>query len=167
MPFLFFFLQCCIIQVTFCFLSILPYPVLFLVQKIRLHRRKGWTFYLVYSPGNILSSSDMMSKGHPANVHLLLPESKDMKYTFFAGAARRARPDSILILCLYICVCVCVSDIISRPLIGGKCRQASYNVARPGGHWGIWARRRQHICCSRKTRQMIKPELSCATLGLI
>ena len=35
---------------------------------------------------------------------------------FFAGAARRAGPDSMLILC----VCVCVSEIISRPLIGRK-----------------------------------------------
>ena len=34
----------------------------------------------------------------------------------FAGAARRAGPDSMLILCL----CVCVSEIISRPLIGRK-----------------------------------------------
>ena len=35
---------------------------------------------------------------------------------FFAGAARRAGPDSMLILCLS----VCVSEIISRPLIGRK-----------------------------------------------
>ena len=34
----------------------------------------------------------------------------------FAGAARRAGPDSMLILCLS----VCVSEIISRPLIGRK-----------------------------------------------
>ena len=34
----------------------------------------------------------------------------------FAGDARRAGPDSMLILCL----CVCLSEIISRPLIGQK-----------------------------------------------
>ena len=34
----------------------------------------------------------------------------------FAGAARRAGPDSMLNLCVF----VCVSEIISRPLIGRK-----------------------------------------------
>ena len=40
--------------------------------------------------------------------------------SFFAGAARRAGPDSMLILYLPVFVSVCVSEIISRPLIGQK-----------------------------------------------
>ena len=44
---------------------------------------------------------------------LALLSSRDI---VFAGAARRAGPDSMLILCLS----VCVSEIISRPLIGRK-----------------------------------------------
>ena len=32
----------------------------------------------------------------------------------FAGAARRAGPDSMLI----VCVCMCLSEMISLPLIG-------------------------------------------------
>ena len=36
---------------------------------------------------------------------------------FFAGAARRAGPDSMLILCQFVCV---LCEIISRPLIGRK-----------------------------------------------
>ena len=43
---------------------------------------------------------------------------------FIAGAARRAGPDSMSILCLCICVCICVCiyvcKIISQPLIGRK-----------------------------------------------
>ena len=35
---------------------------------------------------------------------------------FFAGTARSAGPDSVLILCVF----VCVSEIISRPLIRQK-----------------------------------------------
>ena len=48
----------------------------------------------------------------------LILKSFEAKGLIFAGAARRAGPDSMLILCL--CVCVCVSEIISRPLIGRK-----------------------------------------------
>ena len=39
----------------------------------------------------------------------------------FAGAARRAAPDSMLILCLS----VCLSEIISRPLIGPNSRDVT------------------------------------------
>ena len=46
-------------------------------------------------------------------------------YAFFAGAARRAGPDSTLILC----VCVYLSETISRPLIGRN-SETSRDVAR-------------------------------------
>ena len=44
-------------------------------------------------------------------LEMLIPAKKK-----FAGAARRAGPASMLILCVY----VCVSEIISQPLIGRK-----------------------------------------------
>ena len=60
--------------------------------------------------------------------------TKGIKCAFiFADAARRAGPDSMLILylciCLSVCVCVCVSEIISRPLFGRKL-VTSRDVAR-------------------------------------
>ena len=48
----------------------------------------------------------------------------------FAGAARRAGPDSMLILRLS----VCLSEIISRPLIGQKSATSPGIVAKLGGH---------------------------------
>ena len=60
------------------------------------------------------------------------------------------------------------------------CRQASYDVARLGGHWGGWAWRRQHICCIRNiryimdgwaglchTRTLIKFRNSCSSIVLV
>ena len=41
---------------------------------------------------------------------------KNYSCNIFSGAARRAGPDSMLILCQFVCVC----EIISRPLIGRK-----------------------------------------------
>ena len=43
----------------------------------------------------------------------------------FAGAGRRAGPDSMLIVCVSVCMC----EIISRPLIGRKLVRL-YDVAR-------------------------------------
>ena len=51
---------------------------------------------------------------------------------FFAGATRRAGPDSMSILCQ----CVCAFKMISRPLVGRKSATSPgiVNVARLGGH---------------------------------
>ena len=62
----------------------------------------------------------------------LVQSTFQVQSTVFAGAARRAGPDSMLILYLSICVCLCVylSETISRPLIGRN-SETSRDVARP------------------------------------
>ena len=59
-----------------------------------------------------------------------------MVIVIIAGAARRAGPDSMLILYLCICVCICVSETISRPLIGRN-SETSRDIGGVGDVGGI------------------------------
>ena len=83
-----------------------------------------------------------------------MPTPPHFAEDIFAGAARRAGPDSMLILC----VCVCVSEIISRPLIGRKWATL-LGIIRPS-----WTRRllmcmnsmKETYLLQQKTRQIMK-----------
>ena len=71
---------------------------------------------------------------------------------FFAGAARRAGPNSMLILCVCVCVCVRLCKIISRPLIGQK------SATSPGIVQRSYTRRTLRLMSSTKATYLQQKE---------